>query len=99
MLAHAQLPLFELDRGVTVLQPQSCEEVDAVLSGPHFLGCQAVGLDCEWVGAAPVALLQLASPTCCLLVRRSFCSTGLAALLCNEAVVKAGVGVVQDAKR
>eukprot|EP00966_Prymnesium_polylepis_P121385 2805441-Prymnesium_polylepis.2 len=60
-----------------------------------------IGLDTEWVGKRPVALLQLADERYCALVR--LCrmqgappAPSLLALLADPSVLKVGVGVQQD---
>ena len=60
-----------------------------------------VGLDTEWVGKRPVALLQLADDQRCFLVRLCMMrdappSPSLVELLADASVLKTGVGVQQD---
>ncbi|GFU03405.1 exonuclease 3'-5' domain-containing protein 2 [Nephila pilipes] len=74
-----------------------------------FYKCKFIGIDCEWVTVEnerkPVSLLQLATDSgFCVLVRLScipvwLMPSALIELLSNEAILKVGVGVSDDANK
>ena len=87
----------------------SCEELLKCFRSRYTFEVNFIGIDCEWVNKkgqvnAPVALLQIATPLCdCFLVR--LCKMDgqmpqiVKDILEDKAILKFGVGIINDAKR